>query len=140
MKGQLLWDDGDDESGEEDKVVKAAAVALSEMFASASPETSVIPALEKEEGGTNDASAEETRLEVDISGGVESGLAGVGGVEVGVEAGVGGGGGVEAGVEAGVGGGGGKKKEGAGCWVDLLLNLLHDFLSLFSLSTLVQII
>ena len=84
MKGQLSCDAVDDESGEEHKVVKAAAVALSEMFVSASPETSVIPALEKEEGGTNDESAEETRLEVDISGGVESGVAGVGGVEAGV--------------------------------------------------------
>ena len=127
MKGQLSCDAVDDESGEEHKVVKAAAVALSEMFVSASPETSVIPALEKEEGGTNDASAEETRLEVDISGGVESGVAGVGGVE----AGVGGGGGVE----AGVGGGGGGGKEVGGYWVDLRSNLLHYFLSLIAFST-----
>ena len=104
-------------SGKEHKVLKTASVALSEMSVSEFSETSVIPALEKGEEGTNNETAEETRLEVDLSGGGGVGVAGGGGVE------------------AGVGGGGGGGKEVAGYWVDLRSNLLHYFLSLIAFST-----
>ena len=59
MKGRLV---GDAVDGGERKVVKATAVALSEMFVSEFSETSVTPALEKGEEGNNDETAEGTRL------------------------------------------------------------------------------
>ena len=114
VKGQLV---GDAVDGEESKVVKATAVALSEMFVSEFSETSVTPALEKGEEGNNDEKAEGTWLEVDLGGGGGAGVGGGGGVGAGVE----GGGGVR------VGGGG---KKGVSCWADLLSNLLHVLLSL----------